>query len=365
MQNVLKTTMFAAVVAVGLFSIEASQADTPGKRIAEQRSVGAFRAIELSGPYDVAIDAQGRSGLTLSGEREQLDKIETFVRGDTLVVRPTERTGFHFGFTARRQTVTIQIGTHTLERLQMTGSGDVVLEQVNGERIALAVTGPGDLRASGAIKALELRVSGSGNADLERVRAGTVDLTMSGPGDVRLAHIDGRLQARLSGSGDLDAHDLRLASLDARLDGPGDALLDGTAADFKADVRGSGDLDGSGLRVGRATVKSRGPGGVELAQVSDALDAELRGSGGLKAEIKGRQLVLTSSGPGDFEISGRVDTVRARLSGSGELDGSSLNAGRADIAVTGPGSAKVQLDQGAGGGRMLVVERGGSRQAPD
>ncbi|WP_311964504.1 GIN domain-containing protein, partial [Acinetobacter baumannii] len=90
----------------------------------------------------------------------------TFVRGDTLVVRPANSRYFEFGFGKRRQAVTIAIGVPQLARLRMAGSGDVTLDGVNGERIALDVDGPGDLQASGAVRKLDLRVGGSGDADL-------------------------------------------------------------------------------------------------------------------------------------------------------------------------------------------------------
>ena len=255
MHTVLKATLLAAAVGTLLLTIDTSQADTPDKRITEQRSIGAFSAIELHGPYDVVIDAQGRSGLRLSGERQQLDEVETFVRGDTLVVRPANSRIFQFGFGKRRQTVSIDIGTPQLASLKMSGSGDVTLDQLNGDRLALDVDGPGDLQASGAVRNLALRVGGSGDADLQRVRAGQVDLAMHGPGDVRLANIDGALQVKMTGSGDLEADGLRLARLDARLTGPGGMLLRGSSLEVRAEITGSGDFEACDLAAGRVSTR--------------------------------------------------------------------------------------------------------------
>ena len=270
MQTVLKATLVVAAVGAALLTIDTSQADTPANRITEQRSIKAFSAIELHGPYDVVIDAQGRSGLKLTGERQQLDEVETFVRGDTLVVRPATTRIFQFGFGKRRQTVSIDIGAPQLASLKMSGSGDVTLDQVNGERIALDVDGPGDLQASGAVRALALRVSGSGDADLQRVRAGQVDLAMHGPGDVRLANIDQSLQARMTGSGDLEADGLRLARLDARLTGPGGMRLRGSSAEVHAEITGSGDFDACDLDAGRVSTRQRGPGSAGRAAPASA-----------------------------------------------------------------------------------------------
>ena len=437
------------VLAAGLFAACAVHAQQAPATITEQRSVGAFNAIELSGPFEVAVRTEGRAGVALSGERAQLDEIEVFVRDATLVVRPLARSGFHFDFGKRRQSVTVNIGAPQLASLRMAGSGDVTLDGISGERFTLAVAGPGDLRASGAVRELTLSASGSGDADLRRVRATNVDLTLSGPGDVRLANIGNDLRARLSGSGDLEADGLRLARLDAQMSGPGNARLAGSSRQVQARVTGSSDLDacelagetvttlqsgpgnaciggpiakldsqitgsgdlqlpavqareavlrmkgpgnanlggkigklqaelggsgeleGDALRVTRALVTSNGPGDVVLGMVDDTLEAHLSGSGKLSAAIEGKRLLLNANGPGGAQVRGRVALVRARMSGSGTFDGHDLNAERADIAVSGPGNAKVNVTGETAGrgapdaGQLLVVDRNGRRHAPE
>jgi hypothetical protein len=72
------------------------------------------------------------------------------------------------------------------------------------------------------------------------------------------------------------------------------------------------------------------------------------------------------SGPGSARVEGKVQLVKAQLSGSGGLDGRRLRAERAEIAVTGPANATVNVPE-RGGRRnrgedeLLVVDRSGSR----
>ncbi|BDT58043.1 hypothetical protein MasN3_15370 [Massilia varians] len=157
-----------------------------------------------------------------------------------------------------------------------------------------------------------------------------------------------------------------------RLAGPGSATLDGSIGDLKAEVSGSGDLEAGALQVKRATVKAHGPGGIELARVSDTLDAELHGSGGLDADLDGKRLLLNITGPGAAHLRGKVELVKARLSGSGSLEGRGLSTARADIAVSGPAHALVNVagqderraERGnAGRGQLLLVDRSGSRRS--
>jgi len=373
MKTILKHTALAATLAAGFIAIQTGHAEpAANETTTQQRTVGAFSALELAGPYRVLVRAQGKPSVELSGERKLLDDIETVVRGDTLVVRPVSRSGFHFSIGKRRDTVTVSITASMLKSLKMSGSGDVKLEQLGGDRFTLQADGPGDLSASGAVRELAVRSSGSGDLDLHQVKAASVDLSMAGPGDVRLAGVGNELVANVSGSGDLQADDLHVAHATARMSGPGDVTLSGESADLHAEVSGSGDLDASKLKVRTALVKNHGPGEIALATVSDTLDAHLSGSGDLSATMAGKRLQLTMSGPGTAHVDGSVDLVQAQLSGSGDLEARRLVAGRADIAASGPGSAAVKVEpkgdkRGAAPERaeLLLVYRNGTRHTAE
>ncbi|MCC6070093.1 GIN domain-containing protein [Massilia sp. GCM10020059] len=448
MKTMLKQTSLAAAIAAGvLASPSLLAAPQDSELVTTHREIGAFRSIELSGPYRVAIKAQGRNALSMTGTRKDLAGVEAFVSGDTLVVRPVKRRGFSFSLNKVHERVTINISTPMLAKLATSGSGDVDVEQVSGERFAISLNGPGDVRASGAVRELQVNSSGSGELDLHLMRATRASLAMSGPGDVTIADISGTLSAHISGSGDLEGQRLRLASVAIDLHGPGGARLEGSSRELRAeihgsgdleacslaveaasaqmhgpgngciagnlkkfdgqvhgsgdlsvsglaardvrlmlagpgnvdlagstatlhaDLSGSGDLDASRLAVTNATLRNRGPGAAELSNVAGTLDAELHGSGGLQATLSGKRLVLKMKGPADADISGTVDGLNAQLSGSGSLNARALVAGHADVVVSGPGNAVVNvrakpdtrtamLDKP----RMVTIDRKGARE---
>jgi hypothetical protein len=222
MKTGLKHTALAAAVTLGIIASQLSYAESV-HTVTEQRQVAAFSSVELSGPYRVAIRASGKPGVELSGEHKQVQEVETVVHGDTLIVRPVKRTGVFFGIERRRDAVTVNISATTLNSLKTSGSGDVDLDQLAGDRFNVAVSGAGDLRAAGAVRQLVVTSSGSGDVDLHRLKAADVDLTMSGPGDVRLAGVGNEQRAKVSGAGDLVADDLRLTRTTAQISGPGNA----------------------------------------------------------------------------------------------------------------------------------------------
>ncbi|HZV67196.1 MAG TPA: DUF2807 domain-containing protein, partial [Telluria sp.] len=73
MTSLLKYSALAALLAAGVAATYPSHADPArSELVTEQRQVGAFKAIELAGPYHVVIHAEGKDAVELSGERKQL-----------------------------------------------------------------------------------------------------------------------------------------------------------------------------------------------------------------------------------------------------------------------------------------------------
>lgn len=333
----------------------------------DQRSVAAFSAIELAGPFRVIV-SEGAPRLELSGEPKQLAEIESEVRGGTLIVRQRSRSGIHISFGKRNeQPVVVRIGASGLKSLSNNGSGDVELESFGGERFVLASQGPGDIRARGSVRELRVTSNGSGDLELRGVQAANVELAMSGPGDVRLGAVGNDLVARVSGSGDFDVDELRVTRALAQLSGPGNARLRGSARELRAEVTGSGDFDGCNLNVEKLSSVQRGPGNVCVAGAIRQFDAEVHGSGDLDARgLQAGRAVLRMRGPGNARLEGRAERINAELSGSGTLQARRLTVRQTDIKVRGPGTATVNLVRDGAGGRrdeLVLVERGGQRQA--
>jgi hypothetical protein len=84
--------------------------------------------------------------------------------------------------------------------LSLTGSGGIVLGQVNAEALNVKVRGSGDVQASGAATQLNARVIGNGSARLMALSSQEADLGIDGSGDIT-AKVKQSLVAQTSGSG--------------------------------------------------------------------------------------------------------------------------------------------------------------------
>lgn len=300
MTTCLKQITFAAL----LCATAAASAQTTS----EVRKLAPFHAIALSGPYKVVITGQGTQALELSGQRKELERIETLVKGDTLIVRPRSRIGINISFNDEERS-TIHITVPGLRSLSNAGSADVTLSQVEGEQFAL-------------------NLSGSGDIEVFQLKTGKLDLTMKGSGDVKLAGAARALQVNAHGSGDIDACGLAVERSSAVLRGSGEACVPGGAGQFVGEVHGSGELTVKQLRADKA------------------------------------RLVL--AGSGEIDIEGTVGALTAELSGSGGIDGENLVAQQANVSVRGSGSAEVRVKQASSGAAQLMrYDRKGASASRD
>jgi len=74
------------------------------------------------------------------------------------------------------------------------------------------------------------------------------------------------------------------------------------------------------------------------------LEIEVSGSGDINFKGNNRDLEILSSGSGDIELSGETETLDLKISGSGSTYAFSLDTGKAEIKITGSGSAKVKVE---------------------
>lgn len=94
------------------------------------------------------------------------------------------------------------LGEITLGELRVEGSGDIAVQQVDGD-LHVAVSGSGDIRVRGGkVNRLEASLSGSGQIDLG-VHAQQAVLTLVGAGNIHVAEVRERPRMTKTGAGDI------------------------------------------------------------------------------------------------------------------------------------------------------------------
>lgn len=180
-----------------------------------------FTGVEVAGPDDVTIRQGDKFSISARGRQEALDRLEIKLDGQRLSIG-RKREGFHFG-SRDEDDVDIAITMPRLDAVQLTGSGEIDADSVDGDAIEAALTGSGDLKiakltgksakvtasgsgdieiGSGSIAAGKVSVTGSGDIDAEGLVAQTLDVSITGSGNVD-AQATGKADISILGSGNV------------------------------------------------------------------------------------------------------------------------------------------------------------------
>ena len=204
-----------AGIRTSLSSFNASLFDT------ENRPVKNFSSISSSGSFDVYIKMGQRESLRLEGSKDMLSRVETIVENGDLKIRTKKDTQRSWRFGSGEK-VKVYITAKALKSLNMSGSGDMRVDGIikaedfqsrlsgsgsiklnlNVSNYLAAISGSGEIYTTGSAKNTDISVSGSGDFKGEKLRTSTANVKVSGSGDVSI-HADQRLNAAVSGSGDI------------------------------------------------------------------------------------------------------------------------------------------------------------------
>jgi hypothetical protein len=188
-----------------------------GPVVTETRNISNFEGIDLRVSADVYFQQSATYKVEVSAQQNILDVLETYVTGNKLVVKYKDnvRVKSHepvmvlvsapssnlFRVSGSGNISATGILNPVNLELDISGSGNINLVEVNTGTIDASISGSGNIKInSGTANHEKLRISGSGNIDLGNVLAQTADTHTSGSGDIRV-HASQNLDVKISGSG--------------------------------------------------------------------------------------------------------------------------------------------------------------------
>lgn len=190
--------------------------DGDGSILTEELTVSNFTGIKLEIPAKVFITQGTPFKVEVEGQANIIDLIELDVDNDVWEIE-FDRCARDFS------TVKIFITMPEIEKIEVTGVGDVVSENTLTTE---------DLR---------LRLSGTGDIDLALDVTDEIDSRISGAGKIRLEGEAKRMDFEISGVGDLRAFDLNVETADLKTSGAGDMELS-VIERLDVDISGAGDV---------------------------------------------------------------------------------------------------------------------------
>lgn len=209
-----------------------------GNLVEEYRLTGNFEGIANSTSIDVIYRKADTAGLLLEAEENLLYYIVTEVDGNTLSIRTREHTAC-INFTEKPL---ITVTSPSINSILSTGSGNMFIQELNGEEV-------------------EIRSTGSGDINCESVEANDLSITLSGSGDVNSNETSGLYS-------------------DFKVTGSGDLTVNGSCNNADITISGSGSIYGISYQLSSAGITVSGSGNV-YTSISEELTAILTGSGNI------------------------------------------------------------------------------------
>jgi hypothetical protein len=190
-------------VVVILFSVIANGCIGPsvggsGHVISETRNMSGFSNVSLEGSGRLVIEQSGVESLTVTGDDNLLNYVETGVRGNTLVLG--EKSGVSL---SPSKDILFKVTLRKLDALEISGSGVAEAKGIQSAKLKVELSGSGEVSAEGAADDLDIAISGSGRFRGEGLKSKRTTVDISGSGSAVIASNE-TLNATVSGSGSIE-----------------------------------------------------------------------------------------------------------------------------------------------------------------
>ncbi len=164
-----------------------------GQIVTQARPIGNFRQIEARGASEVIVRVGPAPSLRITADSNPIPLIGSEIRGSKLILdaRGSYRT---------RAKVRIVVTVPAIDAMALNGSGNGTVDGVASGRLALAIGGSGNLRATGRTRDLAIAIDGSGNVDARGLSSSSAAVVVSGSGNAEVS-VNGPLSTVINGSG--------------------------------------------------------------------------------------------------------------------------------------------------------------------
>lgn len=164
-----------------------------GKSKVEKRTLGDFKAVNVSGAFDVEIVAQQGPGVEIEGDDNLLPLIRTEVNNGVLDV-------YNDKPITSNSKIRVRIQAPRLDGVSTSGASDLVVSNVKSDSFNISTSGAGSLVISGEAKELDVELSGAGEVDAKDLRSERVFVNSSGAAEATV-YASEELRVQASGAG--------------------------------------------------------------------------------------------------------------------------------------------------------------------
>ncbi len=167
-----------------------------GRLVSEQRSVGTFTGIRVTGIGSVIITQDTEEDLRIEADDNIIDRVTTSVDNGVLLV------GLEQG-SYNNITINVYASMATITRLEIIGAGDFrVTAPIQTDEIDCRITGAGNITLSGAATEQTIVITGAGSIHNFDLVSSICLATVAGVGSIKV-NVTQQLDAVISGTGSI------------------------------------------------------------------------------------------------------------------------------------------------------------------
>ena len=241
------------------------------------RPVEKFSRLMLALPATVTIVQAPTESLTISTDDNLLPLMSTRVENDELIIEADKNRGF-----STKEGIKIRLTVKSLNGIKISGSGDVIGDQLQSDKFDILIAGSGDVK-------------------FKSIRADQFTIGIKGSGDVAIDALTSKsVDASIHGSGDIKLPSLQAAQVNISVNGSGDVFAAGNAEKVDIEIMGSGDVRTRKLIAREARVKIMASGDAEV-YAKEKLTATVTGSGDIRYAGSPSNISKTVRGSGSVE----------------------------------------------------------------
>jgi hypothetical protein len=184
------------MIRLALLSLAACGIASAAPLATEARPIGDFHAVELRGTLDVHVRVGGARHVEVTGDADVLSRVTTEVRDGVLVIST------HGEFRSEHH-IDVAISMPALDAVSLTGTGKLDVTDVAGPKLAVALSGTGDIALAGNVGEAAYQLHGTGGVRAKELAAKSAIVALEGTGSIALRASDS-VQVALSGVGSVD-----------------------------------------------------------------------------------------------------------------------------------------------------------------
>lgn len=202
------------------------------------RTFKGIDGIVLMGSGYVDISIGNKEEITLHAPADLIPYLLTEKKDGTLYIGKRKK-GWK-KFRSFYENIHYDLVVKQINRISVSGSGNIEIDQINSEKLKVTVSGSGDIDIDNlSADILRVSINGSGNINLDG-KVDELDVTISGSGDFTGNNLKAEdVSIDLYGSGDVCVWATK--SLDVHVSGSGDVTYHGNPT-VNSRVTGSGDI---------------------------------------------------------------------------------------------------------------------------